>query len=73
MNPTDPRNMDLARTRSRDMNRSEGLSAIAAVVAVAGVIIAALLYILQPQTESPNGMTNEAPIALPAPAPKPGQ
>ena len=55
------------------MDRSEGLGAIVAVVAVAGVIIAALLYILQPQTESPGGMTNEAPIALPAPAPKTGQ
>ena len=68
--PVDPENADLARpeARSRYVDRSEGLSAIVAVVAVAAVIIAGLLYILQP----PAGTSSEAPaVTTPAPLPKP--
>jgi hypothetical protein len=74
--PTDPEKADLARpeARSRDMDRSEGLGAIIAVVAVAAVIIAGMLYIMQPPAETPNRVTGEAPSAkTPAPTPKPSQ
>jgi hypothetical protein len=74
--PTDPDKADLARpeARSRDIDRGEGLGTIIAVVAVAGVIIAGMLYIMQPPAETPNRVTSEAPSATtPAPAPKPGQ
>ncbi len=70
----DPENTDLARpgARSRDVDRSEGLSAILAVVAVAAVIIAGLLYIMQPPVVTPGTVTSEAPTATtPAPLPKP--
>jgi hypothetical protein len=72
--PVDPENADLARpeARSRDVDRSEGLSAIVAVVAVAAVIIAGLLYILQPPAGTPGTVTSEAPtVTTPAPLPKP--
>jgi hypothetical protein len=72
--PTDPDKADLVRpeARNREMDRSEGLGAIIAVVAVAAVIIAGMLYILQPPAEAPNRVTSEAPSATtPAPAPKP--
>ena len=72
--PVDPENADLARpeARSRDVDRSEGLSAIVAVVAVAAVIIAGLLYILQPPAGTPDTITSEAPtVTTPAPVPKP--
>ena len=72
--PVDPENADLARpeARSRDVDRSEGLSAIVAVVAVAAVIIAGLLYILQPPAGTPGTVTSEAPtVTTPAPATKP--
>ena len=53
--PVDPENADLARPEAggRGVDRSEGLSAIVAVVAVAAVIIAGLLYILQPPAGTP--------------------
>jgi hypothetical protein len=72
--PVDPDNADLARpeARSRGVDRSEGLSAIVAVVAVAAVIIAGLLYIMQPPVGTPGTVTSEAPSATnPAPAPIP--
>jgi hypothetical protein len=72
--PVDPDNADLARPepRSRDVDRTEGLSTIAAVVAVAAVIIAGLLYIMEPPVGTPGTVTGETPTATtPAPAPKP--
>ena len=71
--PVDPENADLARPEAGSRgDRSEGLSAIVAVVAVAAVIIAGLLYILQPPAGTPGTVTGEAPtVTTPAPVPKP--
>ena len=56
----------------RDAERGEGLGAIIAVAAVAGVIVVAMLYILRPPTETPGQVTGEAPsVTTPEPLPKP--
>lgn len=56
---------------SRDIDRSQGLGAIVAVVAVAAVIIAAMLYMMQPPAQAPNRVTSEAPTGASSPAPTP--
>ena len=73
--PVDSRECGPCEARSRAAVASTGaesLSAIVAVVAVAAVIIAGLLYILQPPAGTPGTVTGEAPtVTTPAPAPKP--
>jgi hypothetical protein len=55
---------------SREMDRSEGLGAIIAVVAVAAVIIVGMLYIMQPPAETPGTVTGQAPSVT---TPEPGK
>jgi hypothetical protein len=52
-----------------ETNRAEGTGAIVAVVAVAMLIIAGMLYIMQPPSDVPASRTTEAPVTTPAPAP----
>jgi hypothetical protein len=63
--------------QQRDPDRSEGMGAIIAVVAVAALIIVGMLYIMQPPSDSPTSTTQAPsptatkPIPAPAPAPAP--
>ena len=72
--PFDPERAEADRrmTEARQSDRSEGLGAVIAVVAVAAVILASILYILGPPAETPARVTSEAPgVTTPAPQPKP--
>jgi hypothetical protein len=67
----DPRKPDPDRRPAfeRDTSRGDGLGAIIAVAAVAGIIIVGLLYIMQPPAPGPTSVTTEAPpVTTPAPA-----
>ena len=72
--PLDPERTEPTRPlhNVRDAAPSEGLGAVIAVAAVAGVIIVAMFYILRAPTEAPGPVTSQAPsVTSPAPAPRP--
>lgn len=70
--PTDRRERDRPEYYDRAIDRSEGMGAVVAVVALAALIIVGLLYLMHPGSETPGRVTSEGPAAtapsVPAPA-----